>query len=148
MAHPDPDEKGSPSAHPERAVPDPISPTDSDKRSTPKPPRSASDSTPCSKHAALRGFAEIDVNGDTVAIKLAHRDGQIVQATPEFEDIARAAKRQRIPERQVLDQAKAAAAGAGLVEGGSVPPNFHSATGPANQLIVTPDTSPHSHPVH
>ena len=46
-----------------------------------------------SKHAALRGFAEIDLDGDRVAIKLAHRDGRIVQATPEFEDIARAARR-------------------------------------------------------
>ena len=99
------------------------------------------------KHAAQRGFVEIDMNGDTIAIKLAHRGGQIVQATPEFGDIARAAKRQRIPERQILDQAKAAAARAGLVEGGSVPLNFPFATG-SNHLVVPPDTSAHSHPLH
>jgi uncharacterized protein (TIGR00299 family) protein len=101
-----------------------------------------------SRHAALRGFAQIDINGDTVAIKLAHRDGQIVQAAPEFEDIARAARRQQIPERQVLDQTKAAAARAGLVEGRSVPPSLLPATDPSTGVVVTPATSPHPHPHH
>jgi len=99
-----------------------------------------------SRHAALRGFAQVDINGDTVAIKLAHRDGQIVQATPEFEDIARAARRQQIPERQVLDQTEAAAARAGLVEGRSVPPGLLPATDPPPGVIVMPATSPHPHP--
>ena len=49
------------------------------------------------KHAALRGFAQITVNGDIVAIKLAHQNGRIMQATPEFEDIAGAANRQANP---------------------------------------------------
>src|SRR5207342_1847760 len=38
------------------------------------------------KHAALRGYAEITVNGDVIAIKLTHQNGRIVQAAPEFED--------------------------------------------------------------
>ena len=95
-----------------------------------------------SKHAALRGFAEIDLDGDRVAIKLAHRDGRIVQATPEFEDIARAARRRRMPERQVLDQAKSAAAAAGLVEGDLVPSHSHRHTDRAHPLDVAADPPP------
>jgi len=34
------------------------------------------------------------VNGDVIAIKLTHQNGRIVQAAPEFEDIASAADRQ------------------------------------------------------
>ena len=98
------------------------------------------------KHAALRGFAEITVNGDTVAVKLAHRNGRITQATPEFEDIARAAKLQGIPQRQVLAKANAAAAAAGLVEGGSLPARIDGSPGdvlPADRAPNTRRIQPH-----
>ncbi len=101
------------------------------------------------KHAALRGFAEINVNGDTVAIKLAHQNGRIVQATPEFEDIARAADRQGVPQRQLLDHARAEASAAGLVEGGLVPSHIGPGSGGHSHLLnAAPNPGPLPHHVH
>ena len=76
---------------------------------------------PVDRHVLARGFADVEVAGDRVTIKLALRDGVIVQATPEFEDVAAAARRRGVSQRLVLDQASAAAAAAGLVEGVAPP---------------------------
>ena len=100
------------------------------------------------KHAAPRGFAEITVNGDAVAIKLTHKNGKIVQATPEFEDIASAADRQGISQRQVLDQARFAAAAAGLVEGLILPSQMHHGYGHDRPLNAAPNPRPPLRPHH
>jgi uncharacterized protein (DUF111 family) len=75
------------------------------------------------RHALPRSFVDIDVGGGTVAVKVAHRDGVIVQVMPEFDDVAAAARRLGRPERLVLQEAAAAAAAAGLVVGAALPAN-------------------------
>ncbi|MGK5682953.1 nickel pincer cofactor biosynthesis protein LarC [Actinoplanes sp. URMC 104] len=73
------------------------------------------------KVALRRSFAGVSVDGETVAVKLAHRDGVIVQVMPEFEDVAALARRRGRPERLVLQEALTAAAAAGLLVGAEVP---------------------------
>jgi uncharacterized protein (TIGR00299 family) protein len=75
---------------------------------------------PLRRYALPRTFVDVDLDGVTVAVKVGHRDGVIVQVMPEFDDVAAAARRLDRPERVVLAQALAAAAAAGLVVG--VPP--------------------------
>ena len=101
------------------------------------------------KHAALRGSAEITVNGDVVAIELTHQNGKIVQATPEFEDIAWAADRQGLPQLHVLDHARSAAAAAGLVEGGILPSHMRHGSGhDLAERCTEPPTPLRPHHVH
>jgi uncharacterized protein (DUF111 family) len=74
-----------------------------------------------SRFALSRAWVEVPVAGGTVAVKIAHRKGVIVQVTPEFGDVAELAAKQSRPERLVLDEAIAAAANAGLTVGASLP---------------------------
>jgi uncharacterized protein (TIGR00299 family) protein len=69
------------------------------------------------RYAVPRTFVDIELDGGTVAVKVAHRDGVITQVMPEFDDVAAAARRLERPERLVLHQATTAAAAAGLVVG-------------------------------
>ncbi|AEV85727.1 hypothetical protein ACWT_4705 [Actinoplanes sp. SE50] len=71
-----------------------------------------------------------------IAVKIGHLDGVIVQAMPEFEDVAAVARREGRPERVVLQEALAAAAAAGLVPGRPSPPTPPAAPG-------SPRTSDH-----
>ena len=68
-----------------------------------------------------RMFAFVEVAGRSVAIKIAYRDGVIIRATPEFEDISAAAAAVSVPPGVVLQQAIAAAWNAGLHPGAEVP---------------------------
>ena len=54
-------------------------------------------------------------------VKVAHRDGKVVHATPEFEDVAALADELDRPVQSVLSSAVAAAEHAGLTSGGDVP---------------------------
>ena len=60
-------------------------------------------------------------------IKVAHRGGSIVQATPEFASVAELAAVVGAPVGLVLDQAIAAAHSAGLVPGSPVPGDAQAA---------------------
>jgi uncharacterized protein (DUF111 family) len=71
------------------------------------------------RYAVPRTFVDIELDGGTIAVKVAHRDGVITQVMPEFDDVAAAARRLERPERLVLQQAAAAATAAGLVVGAS-----------------------------
>jgi len=73
--------------------------------------------SPYGKVALERGFADVTVGDTRVVVKVAHRDGLILQVMPEFEDVAALARRQDRPERLVLQDALAAALDAGLVVG-------------------------------
>ncbi len=64
-----------------------------------------------------RAFVEVLVDGDTIAVKVGHVDGVVLQVMPEFEDVAAVARRQGRPERLVLLDAANAAAAAGLTIG-------------------------------
>jgi uncharacterized protein (TIGR00299 family) protein len=79
-------------------------------------------STAGDRVALRRGFVDVAVAGATVAVKIGHRDGLIVQATPEFADVTALAARLGRPERSVLQAAASAAAAAGLTPGAAVPP--------------------------
>jgi uncharacterized protein (TIGR00299 family) protein len=74
------------------------------------------------KVALERMFVDVAVAGEKVPVKVAHRDGRIVQVMPEFEDVAALARRQGRPERVVLQEAIAASTAAGLAVGAPLPP--------------------------
>ena len=73
------------------------------------------------KWALPRGYLDVPVTGGSVTIKIAHRDGVIVRATPEFADVARVATARGIAEQRVLVEATASAEAVGLVPGAPVP---------------------------
>lgn len=53
-----------------------------------------------------REFRQVDVDGQPVAVKLGLLDGAVVNAMPEFEDVARAARALGLPVEQVLARAR------------------------------------------
>lgn len=74
------------------------------------------------KTALERTWVRVAVlDGATVPVKVAHRDGEVVRATPEFEDVAALAADRGMPAVTVLEVAVAAAVAAGLVPGAAVP---------------------------
>lgn len=68
-----------------------------------------------------RTWRTVDVDGAEVRIKVASARGVVVTATPEFEDVARAAGDAGRAVRHVLDRAVAAAVAAGLTPGSRLP---------------------------
>lgn len=62
---------------------------------------------PVGKHALAREMAAIDVDGQPVAVKLARHDGVVVNAMPEYDDVARAAAALDRPVNDVLADAMA-----------------------------------------
>jgi hypothetical protein len=73
-----------------------------------------------------RGWVTVEVDGSHIGVKVAHRDGRIVQATPEFRDVAAAADVLRRSVRDVLEAARAAASHAGLARGRTLPEGLRS----------------------
>lgn len=78
------------------------------------------------KQALARCWCDVDVAGGAVAIKVAHRGGVIVQATPEFDTVTALATRTSRPAAAVLRDAVAAAANAGLSAGNVAPSTTRS----------------------
>jgi uncharacterized protein (DUF111 family) len=70
-----------------------------------------------------RTWRSVPVDGGAVRVKLGHRDGVILSATPEYEDVAVAASRAGIAVRDALAAAVSAAGAAGLAPGRPVPPD-------------------------
>ena len=77
--------------------------------------------TPVTKHVLDRLWVEVQAEGRPVRIKVGHRSGRILTATPEFTDVAVSAEATGTSQRSVLVAANAAAAAAGLVPGADVP---------------------------
>ena len=75
------------------------------------------------RFALPRVYDTVRVSGASVGIKISHRDGVIVRATPEFEDVAAAAVSTSVPADAVLQEVVAAARAAGLIPGLPVPPS-------------------------
>jgi uncharacterized protein (TIGR00299 family) protein len=69
------------------------------------------------KTALERTFVPVTVDGVTIAVKVGHADGVIVQAMPEFSDISALAEKLGVPERVALARAVTAATQAGLIPG-------------------------------
>ncbi|MGD9958671.1 nickel pincer cofactor biosynthesis protein LarC [Nocardioides sp.] len=61
--------------------------------------------SPLAKHALDREMRTVHVQGQEIAIKLASEDGEIVNAQPEYEDVARAAAALGRPVSEVLADA-------------------------------------------
>jgi len=66
---------------------------------------------PLAKHALDREMRSVAVQGQPIAVKLASEDGEIVNAQPEYDDVARAAGVLGRPVNEVLADAIAAARG-------------------------------------
>ena len=64
---------------------------------------------PLAKHALEREIVAVDVAGQSVAVKLARHDGAVVNAQPEYDDVARAAAELDRPVADVLAEAVARA---------------------------------------
>ena len=73
------------------------------------------------KFALPRRWVEVEVLGAQLPIKIAHADGVITRATPEFEPVAALAAERDRPAQDVLAAAVAAAVAAGLTPGAKVP---------------------------
>jgi len=81
------------------------------------------------KVALDRCFVDVELPGGTIAVKLGHAGGVIVQVMPEFEDVAALARREGRPERLVLQEASSAAAARGLVVGSALPADTRTLAG-------------------
>jgi len=68
-----------------------------------------------------RFWVPLPVGGGQVRLKVAHRGGEVLHATPEFEDAAEVAAERSVPVRRVLEEAVAAAEREGFVPGRRVP---------------------------
>ncbi|GAA1710229.1 hypothetical protein GCM10009745_67780 [Kribbella yunnanensis] len=62
------------------------------------------------KHAADREFTSVDVDGQSISIKIARYDGQVVNVQPEYEDVVAAAVELKQPVKAIMARAVAAAA--------------------------------------
>ena len=67
-----------------------------------------------------RFWVPLPVAGGQVRLKVAHRGGEVVHATPEFDDAAEVAAERSVPVRRVLEEAVAAAEREGFVPGSRV----------------------------
>ena len=67
-----------------------------------------------------RFWVPVPVAGGRIRLKVAHRDGEVVHATPEFDDAVQVAADRSVPVRRVLEEAVAAAEREGLVPGRAV----------------------------
>ena len=73
------------------------------------------------KWALPRGWIDVSVGGQALAVKISHRDGVILQVTPEFDELDQAAADRLVPPQLLLEEAGAAAGAAGLYLGAPVP---------------------------
>jgi uncharacterized protein (DUF111 family) len=73
------------------------------------------------KWALPRGWIDVSVGDQALAVKISHRDGVILQVTPEFDELDQAAADRLVPPQLLLEEAKAAAGAAGLYPGAPVP---------------------------
>jgi uncharacterized protein (TIGR00299 family) protein len=64
-----------------------------------------------------RRFVSVNVYGIPIALKIAQLRNIISNVSPEFEDVAEAAKELNLPAKAILDAAKVAAANAGFIVG-------------------------------
>lgn len=64
-----------------------------------------------------RFWVPLPVAGGQVRLKVAHHGGEVLHATPEFDDAAEVAAERSVPVRRVLEEAVAAAERAGFVPG-------------------------------
>jgi uncharacterized protein (TIGR00299 family) protein len=76
---------------------------------------------PVRRWSLARTWCSVEVGGTPVRVKVAHRGGRIVHATPEFRDVEAASAVLGRPVREVLEAVVSAASTAGLVAGATLP---------------------------
>ena len=69
-----------------------------------------------------RFWVPLQVTGGQVRLKVAHCGGEVVHATPEFDDAVEVAAERSVPVRRVLEEAVAAAEREGFLPGSQVQP--------------------------
>jgi len=73
------------------------------------------------RHVLERAWVPLEVPGGQVRVKVGHRDGHVVHATPEHDDALELSRRSGVPLAHVLTLAAAAALDAGLAPGAAWP---------------------------
>ncbi|HET9649004.1 MAG TPA: nickel pincer cofactor biosynthesis protein LarC [Microlunatus sp.] len=73
------------------------------------------------RYALPRMMIEIALAGGTIAVKIGHRDGVVLQVTPEFADVSAYAARRGRTETEVMAEALAAASARGYRGGAPLP---------------------------
>lgn len=73
------------------------------------------------RYALPRRMVEVGVDGGRVEVKIGHRDGVVLQVTPEFEDVVGLAQARGRSEHEVMAEALAAAAALGYRAGLPLP---------------------------
>jgi pyridinium-3,5-bisthiocarboxylic acid mononucleotide nickel chelatase len=73
------------------------------------------------RYALPRLMLDVALSAGTVPVKIAHRDGIVLQVTPEFEDVAAYAREHGRAEQEVVAEALAAATARGYRRGDRVP---------------------------
>lgn len=82
---------------------------------------------PARKYALPRAWVDVAIRGGTVPVKIAYRDGQIMQVSPEFDLVAAFAAEHNRPQHVILSETTSAASAAGLVAGATLPASARSA---------------------
>jgi uncharacterized protein (TIGR00299 family) protein len=99
--------------------------------------------TTVAKHALDRDWRTVHVDGQAVRVKTAHLDGELVNASPEWEDVAAAARVLQRPAKAVLADA-AAAAHAPPREPGGEPPDEAGDEGGLGRLTPVENDEDHA----
>ena len=73
------------------------------------------------RYALPRLMIEVPLGDGSIAVKIGHREGVVLQVTPEFEDVASYARGHGRTEQDVMAEALALATGLGYRHGGSLP---------------------------
>jgi uncharacterized protein (DUF111 family) len=74
-----------------------------------------------SRLALPRAWIDVEIGSGTVPVKIGHRDGVIVQVTPEFDAVAEYAAEHGEPERTIMQRTLVAAATLGIKQGAAIP---------------------------
>ena len=82
--------------------------------------------SPVHRQVLDRSWLDVVIGDATIPVKIGHRHGIVLHATPEFDDVVRWAARTGQPVRSALDAAAAAAVIAGVVPDSAVPDDARS----------------------
>jgi uncharacterized protein (TIGR00299 family) protein len=94
-----------------------------------------------SRTVLARGWVDVSVAGVDLPVKIAHRAGVISQATPEFDELERAAARLARAPRDLLAEALSSIHLSGLVAGAAVPEGLRTGREPGDKAGADPGSA-------
>ena len=97
--------------------------------------------TTVARTVLARGWVDVVVGGIELPVKIAHRAGVVCQATPEFDELDRAAIRLARAPQALLAEALTAIQTAGLVAGAIVPLGLRTTRRPRDQSGTDPGST-------